>query len=127
VLIPHGPGGAATLNLVACQAQGGNLALSGCSPLATQGFVGVTNQLIEVDVTGALAGKIGVPGSNYVTVLAYTTPSTATDHIVGLRFAYASTAPSLSGSNVFTGNQVVNVASPTAAIAGNRYASPMPW
>ena len=122
VLIPHGPSGAATLNVVVCQAQSGSLALSGCAALSSQVFNGVTNQLLEVDVSGAIAPKIGVPGANYLAVLAYTSPSAATDHIVGLRFAYASTAVSLGSSNVFTAAQTVNVAAGAAAVVGHNVA-----
>jgi len=122
VLIPHGPGGAATLNVVVCQAQSGSLALSGCAALSSQAFNGVTNQLLEVDLSTAIAPKIGVPGANYLAVLAYTSPSAATDHIVGLRFAYASTAVSLGSSNVFTAAQTVNVAAGAAAVVGHNVA-----
>ena len=122
VLIPHGPGGAASLNVIVCQAQSGNLALGGCAALSAQPFNGVTNQLLEVDVSAFISPKIGVPGANYLTVLAYTTPSTATDHIVGLRFAYASTAASLGTSNVFTAAQTVNVAAGGAALVGHNVA-----
>ena len=122
VLIPHGPGGAASLNVIVCQAQSGNLALGGCAALSAQPFNGVTNQLLEVDVSAFILPKIGVPGANYLAVLAYTTPSTATDHIVGLRFAYASTAASLGTSNVFTAAQTVNVAAGGAALVGHNVA-----
>jgi len=119
VLIPHTPGGAATLNVLICPAQNGNLVAAACAGPFTQAFTGVVNQLTEVDISGIVSPRVGAPGANYLAVLAYTSPTTATDHIVGLRFAYASTAASLGSSNVFTSNQTVNVSSPTSAIAGN--------
>ena len=51
-------------------------------------FTGVVNQLIEVDVTATVAGQVGVPGATYLAIVAYTTPTTGTDHVVGLRFTY---------------------------------------
>ena len=52
--------------------------------------------------------QVGTAGLNYLAILAYTTPTTTTDHIVGLRFAYdppASSGGATLGANTFTGTQ----------------------
>jgi hypothetical protein len=54
-MIPHAPGGAATLNVFVCGAEhldpvGG----AACAGPAAHPFVGVVNQLIEVDVSAAI-------------------------------------------------------------------------
>ena len=106
VLIPHSPGGAATLTVYVCTAQNATLVGASCAGPFAHAFTGVANQLQEVDVSSELAPRIGVPGQNYIGLAAYTTPTTNTDHIVGLRFAYGPTAPSgvaSLGANTFTG------------------------
>jgi hypothetical protein len=104
VLIPSNPGGAATLNVVVCPAQNNGAVAAGCAGPFQQGFAGVPNQLVEVEIGGLLATRLGTPGSTYLAVLAFTTPTTTTDHIVGLRFSYV--APTAStGANTFSGPQ----------------------
>ena len=108
VLIPHSPGGAATLNVIICPAQQAGAATGGCAGPFAHAFTGVANQLLEVDVSAVVAPRVGAAGLNYLAVLAYTTPTTATDHIVGLRFAYAPAAPpgvATLAANTFTGTQ----------------------
>ena len=89
VLLPHTPGGAATLQVFTCPAQSssGHVNASCVGPVP-HAFTGVVNQLIEVDVTATVAGQVGVPGATYLAIVAYTTPTTGTDHVVGLRFTY---------------------------------------
>jgi hypothetical protein len=87
-LIPSSPGGASTMNYFVCPAQNGTVLTSGCAGPFTQAFTGVPNQLVEVEIGPMLLSHIGTPGANYLAVLAYTTPTTKTDHIVGLRFSY---------------------------------------
>ena len=41
-----------------------------------------------MDVSSAISPQVGAAGLNYLAVLAYTAPTTTTDHIVGLRFGY---------------------------------------
>jgi N-acetylneuraminic acid mutarotase len=91
VLIPHTPAGAGTLNVFVCRAQNSDLVGAACTGAIPHAFVGVTNRLLEVDVSAAIGAQVGAAGLNYLAVLAYTTPTTTTDHIVGLRFVYAST------------------------------------
>ena len=108
VLIPHSPGGAATLNVFVCAAENGNPVAAACAGPFTQAFTGVPNQLSEVEIGPMLASRIGVPGANYLAILAYSTPTTTTDHIVGLRFAYAPkpmAGVATLGANVFSGAQ----------------------
>jgi hypothetical protein len=108
VLIPGSPGGAANVNVFVCAAQSGNSAAAGCAGPFPQAFTGVANQLVEVEIGPSIASRIGTPGANYLTVLAFTSPTTTTDHIVGLRFAYTPTAPSGAatlGANTFSGTQ----------------------
>jgi hypothetical protein len=108
VLIPHAPGGAATLNVFVCPAQNGGAVVGACAGPIAQPFTGVTNQLAEVDITAAVAPKVGTPGATYLAVVAYTTPTTTTDHVVGLRFRYAPIPPAnvaTLGANTFTGIQ----------------------
>jgi hypothetical protein len=104
VLIPHAPGGAATLNLFVCPAESGDPVSGGCVGPIAQPFNGVANQLLEVDVSAALGPHLGIPGQTSLAVVAFTTPTTATDHIVGLRFTYA---PKF-GATIFTGTQTIN-------------------
>ena len=110
VLIPHSPspGGSGTLNVFVCAAQEGNLVAASCAGPFPQVFASGVNQLREVEIGPTLASWIGVPGATYLTVLAYSTPTTATDHIVGLRFAYEPTPPAgvaTLGANTFSGAQ----------------------
>ena len=91
VLIPHA-GGAASLNVFICHAAHTDLVTSCAGPFE-HAFVGVPNQLLEVDISVEVGARVGVRGATYLTVLAYSTPTTTTDHIVGLRFAYDRTPP----------------------------------
>jgi hypothetical protein len=108
VLIPHSPGGATTLNVFVCPAENASVVTAACVGPFTGPFTGVANELLEVDVSAMVGPSVGAPGLSYLAVLAFTTPTTATDHIVGLRFAYAPTAPSgvaTLGANTFSGTQ----------------------
>ncbi|HEY5907110.1 MAG TPA: tail fiber domain-containing protein [Vicinamibacteria bacterium] len=108
VVIPHAPGGPATLNLRICRAENAEQVTAACAGPFTQTFDGVPNELLEVDISAILGPAVGAPGLRYLAVLAFTTPTTATDHIVGLRFAYTPTPPSglaTLGSNTFSGAQ----------------------
>ena len=108
VLIPGSPGGASTLNIRVCAAQNGNVVTGSCSGLLTQGFAGVTNQLVEVEIGSLIASRVGTAGANYLAVLAYTTPTTTTDHLVGLKFGYEPRPPAgvaTLAANTFTGTQ----------------------
>jgi hypothetical protein len=107
-LIPHTPAGAGTLNLFVCRAQNSDLVGAACSGPIAHAFTGVANRLLEVDVSTSIATQVGTAGLNYLAVLAYSTPTTTTDHIVGLRFAYNPLPPSgvaTLGANTFTGTQ----------------------
>jgi hypothetical protein len=108
VLIPQAPGGAATLNVLVCAAQDGSMAGANCAGPFTQTFTGMANQLTEVEIGSLISSHIGVAGANYLAVLAYTTPTTTTDHIVGLRFSFVPKVPpgvATLGANTFTGTQ----------------------
>src|SRR5260221_11654528 len=117
VLIPHAPGGAATLNLFICPAKNNDVVSAGCAGPFTQPFTGVANELLEVDVSAIVGPRIGIPGANYLAVVAFTTPTTATDHIVRPRFAYAPVVPT--GAATLAANSFGGT--PTApAFTGNR-------
>ena len=106
-LIPHN-GGASTLNLYVCQAESGDVAAGNCAGPFGQSFTGVANQLIEVDVSAMIGPSVRFPGDSYLAIVAYTTPTTTSDHIVGLRFTYLPRVPqgaATLGSNTFTGTQ----------------------
>lgn len=108
VLIPHSPGGAATLTVYVCAARSGDMAAAACTGPFNHAFTGVPNQLLEVDISAAIAPQVGPAGANHLAVLAYTTPTTATDRIVGLRFAYDAVIPAGTatlGANTFSGAQ----------------------
>jgi len=108
VLIPQSPGGSASLNVYVCAAQSGNAVGSNCAGPFAQPFTGVPNQLTEVEIGSIVGPRVGASGTNYLAVLAYTTPTAATDHIVGLRFRYDRTAPAgvaTLGANTFSGTQ----------------------
>jgi hypothetical protein len=108
VVLPHAPGGAATLTTYVCAAEHADLALSACAGPFNHPFTGVTNRLHEVDISAGIAPLVGIPGQTYLAILAFTAPTTGTDHIVGLRFAYEDTPPAnvaTLGANTFTGTQ----------------------
>jgi len=109
-LIPGSPAGAATLNVLVCAAQNGSPVAGTCAGPFPQAFTGVPNQLVEVDIAPAIASRIGAPGATYIAVLTYTTPTTTTDHIVGLRFSYAAASPGgvALGANTFTATQTID-------------------
>ena len=108
LLIPGSPAGASTVNVFVCPAQNGDIVTAACAGPFTQAFTGVANHLAEVDVSSAVAARIGTPGANYLAVIAYTTPTTTSDHFVGLRFDYAPKIPAgvaTLAANTFTGTQ----------------------
>jgi len=97
------------LNIYVCPAQNRDtLGLSACFGPFAQAFSGPANQLIEVEIGPLIATHLGSAGTHYVAVLAFTTPTTFTDHLVGLRFRYTSKAPAggpTLGANTYTGTQ----------------------
>jgi hypothetical protein len=109
VLIPHSPpAGPATLNIFVCTSKNGDAVRGNCAGPSSKPFVGVANQLVEVEIAGILAPYIGTPGANYLAVVAYTTPATTGDHIVGMRFGYEPTKLSdvaTLAENTFSGTQ----------------------
>jgi len=120
VVIPNAPGGAAVLNVFVCPAANNGAVAAGCVGPFQQAFTGVPNQLAEVEIGGLLATHVGTPGSTYLAVLAYTTPTTSTDHIVGLKFSYTAAIPGNTAtlaSNTFTGTQAAPLFS--GSFAGN--------
>jgi hypothetical protein len=107
VLIPHSPG-ASSLNVFVCSSKNGDTASGNCTGPSTKPFTAVPNTLMEVEIAGILAPYIGSPGASYLAVIAYTTPTTASDHIVGLRFGYEPTKVSgvaTLAANTFSGTQ----------------------
>jgi hypothetical protein len=90
VLIPSVSSPSSVLNFFLCPAQASQVVTASCAGPFTQGFTSVANQLVEIDMSAAIGAHLGTPGATYLAMLAYTTPSTTTDHIVGLRFAYTS-------------------------------------
>ena len=60
-----------------------------CAGPFAQAFTDVSNQLVEIDISALVAPRVGTPGATYLSVVAYTSPNTATDHFVGLRFSYS--------------------------------------
>lgn len=87
-IISQAPAGPSTLNLFVCPAQNGDLVYAACAGPFARSFTGVPNQLVEVDISTLVAPRVGTPGSTYLSVVAYTSPNTTTDHFVGLRFSY---------------------------------------
>jgi hypothetical protein len=107
VVIPNAPGGAATLNLFVCQAENADIVGTCTGPLP-HAFTGVANQLTEIDISASIGPRVGSAGLNYLAVLAYTTPTTGSDRILGLRFGYTPALPNGAatlGANTFTGTQ----------------------
>ena len=78
----------AILTSYSCSARAGDAVSSSCDTPQTHQFVAVANHLAEIDVTQELIGRIGDPGNGYASILAFTSPTTLTDHIVGLRISY---------------------------------------
>jgi hypothetical protein len=87
-VIPAAPGGASVLHVYVCSAQNSTLVGASCAGPIDQAFTGVANQLVDVDISAGLAPHVSGPGVRYLALLAYTTPTTATDHVVGMRFGY---------------------------------------
>ena len=108
VLIPAASSATPVLTFYLCPAQSNQAVTANCAGPFTQGFTSTANQLLEIDMTDAIGAHLGAPGASYLSVLAFTSPTTATDHIVGLRFRYAP-APSAGAAslaaNTFTGTQ----------------------
>jgi len=107
VLIPQSPG-ASSLNIFVCSSKNGDLASGNCTGPSSKPFTGVPNTLMEVEIAGILAPYVGSPGASYLAVIAYTTPTTATDHILGLRFGYEPAQVSgmaTLAANTFSGTQ----------------------
>jgi hypothetical protein len=107
VLIPQAAG-ASTLTVFICAAQNTELVAAACAGPAVHNFTASVNQLTEVDVSASLGPHVGGPGTTYLSVLAFTAPTAATDRIVGLRFAYVPAPPAgvaTLGANTFTGTQ----------------------
>ena len=107
VLIPQSPG-ASSLNVFVCSSKNGDGVSSNCTGPSTKPYTAVPNTLMEVDIAGILAPYIGSPGASYLAVIAYTTPTTATDHILGLRFGYEPIKDSgvaTLAANTFSGTQ----------------------
>ena len=67
-LIPHTPAGAGTLNLFVCRAQNSDLVGAACTGPLPHAFTGVTNRLLEVDVSAAIGAQVGAAGLNYLAV-----------------------------------------------------------
>jgi hypothetical protein len=107
-LIPSAPAGAAVLHIFVCAAQNAQIVTANCNGPIDHPFTGATNQLSEVEIGPAISGKIGAAGVGYMAIIAYTTPTTATDHLVGLRFDYTRTVPPVVATlaaNTFSGTQ----------------------
>jgi hypothetical protein len=96
-VIPHAPGGSATLTVYVCATQSNELVGSNCAGPFSVPFVGTTNRLVEIDISGAVAAKVGTPGATYLAVYAITKPAATTSihHFAGLRFAYDRVPPVL--------------------------------
>ncbi len=108
VLIPHASAASAMLNVYVCSARNGDAVAAACAGPFTQPFAAVANQLVDIDVSAAIGPKVSAAGQTYLAVIAYTTPTTSTDHIVGLRFVYAPVIPpgaATLGANTFGGPQ----------------------
>jgi hypothetical protein len=107
VLIPHAPGGPGNLDVQVCAAVNAQNVAADCTAVPlSHSFVGVADELLEVDITAAIAARLGTPGLSHLAVLA--TTGTTTDHIVGLRFVYDPVLPAGAatlGANTFTGTQ----------------------
>jgi hypothetical protein len=108
VLIPQAPAMSSTLNVYVCGGETTSLAGASCTGPSVLPFNGTADELVEVDVSVAIAPHIGPSGARYIAVLAFTTPSTVTDRVLGLRFDYEP-APNPGnatlGPNTFTGTQ----------------------
>ncbi len=108
VLIPSASSLVPVLTFYLCPAQSSQIVTVNCAGPFTQTFTSTANQLLEIDMSAAVGAHLGTPGASYLSVLAYTTPTTSTDHIVGLRFAYTPKAPGgvpTLAANTFTGTQ----------------------
>ena len=88
VLIP-GPGGASDLLVVVCSGQNGDLLAAGpCDGPTVHAFTPFPGQITEVDISGIVGLHASVPGPRYLSVVAFGSPITQSDHILGMRFTY---------------------------------------
>jgi hypothetical protein len=108
VLVPEASATGATLTVYVCRGASGQMARGACTGPFVHPFSSVANELLEIDVSAGIAPQIGTPGHNHLTVVAFTTPSIATDRILGLRFAYdrvLQAGAATLGANTYTGTQ----------------------
>ena len=89
LLIPSASSPTPVLSFYLCPAAANQNISANCAGPFAKSFTSTANQLVEIDISGPVAAHLGTPGASYLSVLAFTSPTTATDHIVGLRFAYA--------------------------------------
>jgi hypothetical protein len=93
-LIPSASSTTPVLTFYVCPAESSQIVTANCVGPFTQSFTSTANQLVEIDMSAAIGAHLGTPGTSYVSVLAFTSPTTTTDHIVGLRFAFTPAAVS---------------------------------
>ena len=108
LVIPNTTSADGSLNVIVCRGASGDGAVSACGSTMTYPLSRVANTLVDVDISSALQGGLGTAGQSYLSVLAFTTPNTTADRLVGLRFSYLPVVPAgaaLLGSNTFTGTQ----------------------
>jgi len=89
LLIPSTSSPTPVLTFYLCPAAANQNISANCAGPFAKSFTSTANQLVEIDISGPVGAHLGTPGASYLSVLAFTSPTTATDHIVGLRFAYA--------------------------------------
>lgn len=94
VLIPNAAAEDSKASVFVCGAKSSDLVGASCTGPFSFGFSGPANRLIEVDISSAVGPSVGSPGKSYLAVVAFTNPTIGTDHILGMRFAYRSTAGS---------------------------------
>jgi len=87
-----------TVTIQLCFARASDALAASCDGPFTKSFAATVDQLVEVDLSDVISTHLGTPGETYLSVLASTSPMTTTDHIVGLRFSYASIAPNVTAS-----------------------------
>jgi hypothetical protein len=94
LLAPAAPSGPGTLSIIYCVGIAQTSVSANCTWTPPVEFLGIQNQLTEIDLTGILpASALDANMRPYVSIMAFTQPTTETDHFVGMRITYDTQSP----------------------------------
>jgi hypothetical protein len=94
LLAPAAPSGPGTLSIIYCVGIAQSAVSANCTLAPSIAFLGSPNQLTEIDLTSVLpTSTLDSVSRPLVSILAFTQPTTETDHFVGMRIAYEAQSP----------------------------------